>query len=53
MEERHDYLNAVQCLAHTPSKLNDSLTRFDDFPHVHDTVGSICKPVRDDFSDND
>ena|ERR1700761_4477352 len=44
MAEKHDYLNAVQCLAHTPSKFNDTLTRYDDFPHVHDTVGAICEP---------
>jgi hypothetical protein len=42
MKEKHEYLEAVQCLAHTPSKFTPNLTLYDDFPHVHDTTGAFC-----------
>lgn len=43
MKEKHRYLEAVQCLAHTPSKFTPNMTLYDDFPHVHDTTGAFCK----------
>lgn len=42
MPEKHDYLRAVQCLAHTPSRMTSNMTLYDDFPHVHDSVGAFC-----------
>jgi len=43
MKEKHEYLEAVQCLAHTPSRWTPNMTLYDDFPHVHDTTGAFCK----------
>jgi hypothetical protein len=33
--EKHDYIEAVRCLARTPPKAQDNGTRFDDFPYAH------------------
>ena len=38
--EKHDYIEAVQCLARTPPKAQDNGTRFDDFPYVHYHFGN-------------
>lgn len=43
MKEKHEYLQAVQCLSHTPSRLTSNMTLYDDFPHVHDTTGAFCE----------
>jgi hypothetical protein len=42
MREKHNYLDAVQCLAHTPSGFAPNMTLYDDFPHIHDTIGAMC-----------
>jgi tyrosinase len=38
-EQQHDYINAAQCLQHTPSKLHTGMSLYDDFPFLHDVVG--------------
>ena len=39
--ERLDYVAAVKCLAHRPSKLHNNGTLYDDFPWVHKELSSI------------
>jgi hypothetical protein len=41
--EKHDYLNAVQCLRDTPSKLHPEYSLYDDFPWIHTRVGNYCE----------
>ena len=40
--EKKNYIDAVQCLRRTPSKLGLNQTLYDDFPYVHSRVGSYC-----------
>lgn len=43
LEQKHGYVDAVLCLRKTPSKLNENMTRYDDFPFLHTTVGEYGK----------
>lgn len=43
IEERHDYITAVQCLMSTPSKLRPDGTLYEDFAYVHSRIGSYCE----------
>ncbi|KAF7943755.1 uncharacterized protein EAE97_005825 [Botrytis byssoidea] len=38
--EKFNYLNAVQCLRETPSRLHSNYSLYDDFPWVHTNVGN-------------
>jgi tyrosinase len=38
-EQQDDYINAVRCLQHIPSKLHPGMSLYDDFPFVHDVLG--------------
>ena len=40
--EKKDYIDAVQCLRTTPSKLGLNQSLYDDFPYVHNRVGAYC-----------
>ena len=40
--ERHDYIQAVQCLTQIPSRLGLNQSLYDDFPYVHFRVGGYC-----------
>ena len=40
--EKHNYIQAVQCLKQTPSKLGLNQSLYDDFPYVHFRVGGYC-----------
>lgn len=40
--EKHDYIQAVQCLTQTPSRLGQNQSLYDDFPYVHFRVGGYC-----------
>ena len=42
--EKKDYIDAVQCLRTTPSKLGLNQSLYDDFPYVHNRVGAYCMP---------
>jgi hypothetical protein len=43
--EKHQYLDAVTCLRHTPSRINPNLSLYDDFPYVHDRIASYGQPI--------
>ena len=44
--EKHDYINALQCLRQHPSKLGLNHSRYDDFPHFHIHYGENCmRPI--------
>lgn len=40
--EKHNYIQAVQCLKQTPSRLGLNQSLYDDFPYVHFRVGGYC-----------
>ena len=42
--EKHDYLDAVQCLRKTNSRLGMNQTLYDDFPWIHTQIGGYCMP---------
>jgi hypothetical protein len=37
--QKEDYIDAVRCLQHFPSRLHAGLSLYDDFPFLHDVVG--------------
>ena len=39
LDQKHEYLEAVQCLRHIPSALNPNMSLYDDFPYLHNTIG--------------
>ena len=39
LDQKHEYLDAVQCLRHIPSALNPNMSLYDDFPFLHNTIG--------------
>lgn len=41
--ERSEYVDAVQCLRRTPSRLGLNQTLYDDFPYVHSRNGEACE----------
>lgn len=41
--EKSDYIEAVQCLRRSPSRLGLNQTLYDDFPYVHSRNGEACK----------
>lgn len=41
-KEKHDYVDAVQCLRTTPSRLGMNQSLYDDFPWIHTLVGGYC-----------
>ena len=41
--EKSDYIEAVQCLRNSPSRLGLNQTLYDDFPYVHSRNGEACK----------
>lgn len=40
--EKLEYIQAVQCLTQTPSRLGQNQSLYDDFPYVHYRVGGYC-----------
>jgi len=40
--EKRSYIQAVQCLKKTPSRLGLNQSLYDDFPYVHFRVGGYC-----------
>ena len=41
--EKRDYIEAVQCLRDSPSRLALNQTLYDDFPYVHSRNGEACE----------
>ena len=41
--ERGDYIEAVQCLRSSPSRLGLNQSLYDDFPYVHSRNGESCE----------
>lgn len=41
--ERKDYIEAVQCLRSSPSRLGLNQSLYDDFPYVHSRNGEACE----------
>lgn len=41
--ERRDYIEAVQCLRSSPSRLGLNQSLYDDFPYVHSRNGENCE----------
>lgn len=41
--EKANYLDAVQCLRETPSRLHSDYSLYDDFPWVHTNIGNYCE----------
>ena len=41
--ERRDYIEAVQCLRSSPSRLGLNQSLYDDFPYVHSRNGESCE----------
>ena len=41
-QEKHTYIQAVQCLKQIPSRLGQNQSLYDDFPYVHFRVGGYC-----------
>lgn len=41
--EKLNYLDAVQCLRETPSRLHSDYSLYDDFPWVHTNIGNNCE----------
>lgn len=41
--EKSDYVEAVQCLRSSPSRLGLNQTLYDDFPYVHSRNGEACE----------
>ena len=41
--EKSDYIEAVQCLRSSPSRLGLNQTLYDDFPYVHSRNGEACE----------
>lgn len=41
--EKHNYLEAVECLRETPSRLGLNQSLYDDFPWVHSRIGEYCE----------
>ncbi len=41
-QEKHRYIQAVQCLKQIPSRLGQNQSLYDDFPYVHFRVGGYC-----------
>ena len=41
--ERQDYIEAVQCLRSSPSRLGLNQSLYDDFPYVHSRNGEACE----------
>ena len=41
--EKGDYIEAVQCLRRSPSKLGLNQTLYDDFPYAHSRNGEACE----------
>ena len=41
--EKGDYIQAVQCLRSSPSRLGLNQTLYDDFPYVHSRNGEACE----------
>ena len=41
--EKSDYIQAVQCLRSSPSRLGLNQTLYDDFPYVHSRNGEACE----------
>ena len=41
--EKSEYIEAVQCLRSSPSKLGLNQTLYDDFPYVHSRNGEACQ----------
>lgn len=37
--QKKEYISAVRCLQHVPSRLHAGLSLYDDFPFLHDVVG--------------
>ena len=48
--EKHDYLNAVQCLRTTNSRLEMNQTLYDDFPWIHTYIGGYCMSLSYSFT---
>ena len=42
LEERAEYIDAVQCTRKLPSKIGMHQTLYDDFPWVHSRIGNYC-----------
>lgn len=43
MSEKHQYLNAVQCLKEIPSRIGEAQSLYDDFPWIHYRIGDYCQ----------
>lgn len=41
--QKHEYVDAVLCLRKLPSSLNKNMSRYDDFPFLHTTIGEYGK----------
>lgn len=41
--EKSDYIEAVQCLRSSPSRLGLNQSLYDDFPYVHSRNGEACE----------
>ena len=41
--EKSEYIEAVQCLRSSPSRLGLNQTLYDDFPYVHSRSGEACE----------
>ena len=41
--EKSDYIEAVQCLRSSPSRLGLNQTLYDDFPYAHSRNGEACE----------
>lgn len=43
MHEKHDYIDAVNCLRRRPSRLGQDQSLYDDFPYTHARIGAYCE----------